>query len=371
LQAHRRKPQKQRKAMLPAARQHDDGMDQDIHARFEMKEMLGEGTYGQVVLARDKLTNQHRAIKKIKLEFAQEGVPATALREISLLKNCDHPNVIRLYEVLSSSSLLFLVFEVLDMDLRKYLKTYLAFPEAELKRAAHQCVAGLAYVHLNRIVHRDLKPQNILVDVKTKILKLADFGLARANCVPLKVFTHEVVTLWYRAPEILLGQKRYSTPTDIWSIGAIIVEMASAQATFPGDSEIDTLFRIFQLLGTPTDAEWRGVTKLEHYKKRFPNWPNIGLAELRRTGPQLGSEGFDLVLQCLRYDPVTRPSARAMLQHPFFSSITAASSREGGTAATTSPPLPRDAPAARSESDAPAPAPAAPLPLPTFKGLRV
>lgn len=126
-------------------------------------------------------------------------------------------------------------------------------------------------------MHRDLKPQNLLID-KNGVIKLADFGLARAFGLPVKTYTHEVVTLWYRAPEILLGQKQYSTPVDIWSIGCIYAEMAQRRALFAGDSEIDQIFKIFQAQGTPNENHWPSALKLQDFKPTFPKWKGIPLS---------------------------------------------------------------------------------------------
>lgn len=290
----------------------------EIFSRFHIVEKLGEGTYGKVYRAISKETGEEFALKRIRILYEEEGVPGTAIREVSLLKECDHPNVIKLHEVFSNPSALYLVFEFLDMDLRVYLKRFGAFDSLMLKSATCQCFRGLEYCHSHRVLHRDLKPQNVLIDVAKHRLKLADFGLARAFSVPLKAFTHEVVTLWYRAPEILLGQSKYANAIDIWSLGCIMAEMATSQALFPGDSEIDTIFKMFRILGTPTEEVWPGVTQLRDFKQDFPKWQSTNFEGVRATGPNLGDAGINMLELCLRFNPVERPSARRLLQHCFF-----------------------------------------------------
>lgn len=300
----------------------DEEDREEISHRFSIVEKLGEGTYGKVYKAIDRNTKREYALKKIRILYEEEGVPSTAIREVSLLKECDHPNVIQLHDVFSQPSALYLVFEYLDMDLRAFLKKYGKFKDPLwLKSASSQCFSGIEFCHGHRILHRDLKPQNVLVDVAARRLKLADFGLARAFTVPLRAYTHEVVTLWYRAPEILLGQSKYATPMDIWSLGCIVAEMATGQAIFPGDSEIDTIFKIFHVLGTPTEEVWPGVTTLKDFKKEFPKWPDTELSEVRAQGPALGVDGVGLLRDCFRYNPVDRRSARQLLQHEFFDAL--------------------------------------------------
>jgi len=175
-----------------------------------------------------------------------------------------------------------------------------------------QLLQGLVYCHTRRIIHRDLKPQNLLIDRKG--LKLADFGLARAFCVPVRPYTHEVITLWYRAPEILLGAQSYSLPVDIWSTGCIFAEMASKRPLFPGDSEIDQIFRIFKILGTPTETVWPGVSQLPEYKANFPSWRPQSLANYVTRDPQI----LDLLQKMLVYEPSKRISAKQALLHPYF-----------------------------------------------------
>lgn len=160
-------------------------------------------------------------------------------------------------------------------------------------------------------MHRDLKPQNLLID-KKGVMKLADFGLARAYGLPIKTYTHEVVTLWYRAPEILLGQKQYSTSVDLWSAGCIFAEMAMKKPLFAGDSEIDEIFKIFKLHGTPTEATWPGITKLPDFKSTFPKFKAINLADAAKG---LDLLGLDLLSKLIALDPAKRISARLALQH--------------------------------------------------------
>ncbi|KAF1327744.1 Cmgc/cdk/cdc2 protein kinase, partial [Globisporangium splendens] len=260
---------------------------------YQKVEKIGEGTYGIVYKAKDLTSGRMVALKKIRLEADDEGVPSTAMREISLLKELSsHPNVVYLYDVIHQQNKLYLVFEFVDQDLKKCLeKTPHRMEMLQIKSYLYQLLAGIAFCHANRVLHRDLKPQNLLIDQYGN-LKLADFGLARAFGIPIRSYTHEVVTLWYRAPEILLGAKHYSTPVDAWSIGCIFVEMVNKQPLFPGDSEIDELFRIFRVLGTPDEGSWPGVSSLPDYKTTFPKWRPQPLA---KVVPQLDHVGVDLL----------------------------------------------------------------------------
>ncbi|NXJ88363.1 CDK3 kinase, partial [Corythaixoides concolor] len=283
---------------------------------FQKVDKIGEGTYGVVYKARNRRTGQVVALKKIRLDSETEGVPSTAIREISLLRELKHPNIVRLLDVIYSRKKLYLVFEYMNQDLKKYMDSTQPreLPLSLVKNYLFQLLQGVSFCHSHRVIHRDLKPQNLLIN-EAGAIKLGDFGLARAFGVPLRTYTHEVVTLWYRAPEILLGCKYYATSVDIWSIGCIFAEMVTGKALFPGDSEIDQLFRIFRTLGTPTEVTWPGVTQLPDYKEDFPQWPR---KDMKKIIPNLDRDGRNLLVQLLLYDPSRRISAKAALNHQYF-----------------------------------------------------
>jgi serine/threonine protein kinase len=295
-------------------------------------------------------TNRHFFVfQKIRLELEDEGMPSTALREISLLKELVHPNVVGLRDVVMESSRLYLIFEFLDCDLKRYLdKAPGPIPMEQVKSFTYQLVRGLAFCHAKGIMHRDLKPQvtnlrtpfiqltylahffptvpdsatsspqqNLLVTTDGR-LKLADFGLARAFCPPIRPLTHEVVTLWYRPPEILLGSTTYAPPVDVWAVGPILVEMITKRPLFPGDCEIDEIYKIFRLLGTPSEEAWPNCTALQDWNPAFPQWPRLSLATV---APTMDAQGLHLLESTLFYDPKERISARAAMSHPFFDSV--------------------------------------------------
>eukprot|EP00756_Hemistasia_phaeocysticola_P018915 Hpha_TRINITY_DN15627_c3_g1::TRINITY_DN15627_c3_g1_i4::g.98643::m.98643/K02206/CDK2; cyclin-dependent kinase 2 len=288
--------------------------------RYRLQRKLGEGTYGVVYKGIDTSTGRTVALKKIRLEGDDEGVPSTALREIAVLKELRHPCVVALYDVVALPRKLQLVFEFCDGDLKQLMnETHAPIQGQKLRSFLLQLFIGTDYLHSRRIIHRDLKPQNILVK-DGEIVKLADFGLARAFSIPIPQYTHEVVTLWYRPPEILLGSKEYAQGCDTWSIGAIFVEMARRTPLFPGDCEIDELYQIFRLLGTPDEIRWPGVTGLQDYQAAMPRWRR----QPRHEWPdqfKIDAVGVELLERCLEYNPNDRILPDEAINHRYFDDV--------------------------------------------------
>ncbi|CEF65620.1 Cyclin-dependent kinase 1 [Strongyloides ratti] len=284
-------------------------------------EKVGEGTYGVVYKSKHKVTGTIFAIKKVRIGDDNEGVPQTTLREIAMLREVRHPNIVSLEGVVLQPKGISLVFEFLPMDLRTFMDR---IPRGEVmepqlvKSYTYQVCQAMCFCHQRRILHRDLKPSNLLVD-NFGCIKLADFGLARTVGVPLRSYTHEIVTLWYRSPELMLGARRYSTAVDVWSIACIFAEMASGFPLFEGDSEIDQLYRIFRILGTPNEDIWPGVVSLPDYKPSFPKWKSNNIEA--RLMKYLNCDGIELLRQMLIYDPVRRADVKYVLKHKYFANL--------------------------------------------------
>eukprot|EP00116_Pleurobrachia_bachei_P001951 sb/3462213/ len=381
--------------------------------KYEKLEKIGEGTYGTVFKAKNRQTQEIVALKRYRLDTEDEGIPSSALREICLMKELKHQNIVRLQDVLHSERRLTLVFEYVDQDLFHYIESHkhTGVHPTKVKKFMYQLLKGLAFCHSQNILHRDLKPQNLLLNANGELkiadfglarvfnvplqsysnevvtlwyrppdvllgnkryttsidiwsagcifaemtlceplfpvcnkcddlvllkglafchsqnilhrdlkpqnlllnangeLKIADFGLARVFNVPLQSYSNEVVTLWYRPPDVLLGNKRYTTSIDIWSAGCIFAEMTLCEPLFPGIDEEDQLQKIFQVVGSPTEESWPGITKLPRYQTiaGHPPRPNII--------PTLSPAGQDLLLRHLQSNPSKRVSAEEAQCH--------------------------------------------------------
>jgi negative regulator of PHO system len=295
-------------------------MDGKRHpSSFQQLEKLGEGTYATVFKGRNRQTGELVALKEIHLD-SEEGTPSTAIREISLMKELKHENIVALHDVIHTENKLMLVFEYMDGDLKRYMDTHGergALKPTTIKSFMYQLLKGIDFCHQNRVLHRDLKPQNLLINNKG-ILKLGDFGLARAFGIPVNTFSNEVVTLWYRAPDVLLGSRSYSTSIDIWSAGCIMAEMYTGRPLFPGTTNEDQIVRIFRIMGTPTERTWPGITQFPEYK---PTFQMYATQDLRSILPAIDPTGIDLLQRMLQLRPELRISTTEALQHPWFNDL--------------------------------------------------
>ncbi|XP_030759801.1 cyclin-dependent kinase 14 [Sitophilus oryzae] len=284
-------------------------------------EQLGEGSYATVYKGFSNLQNQVVALKEIRLQ-EEEGAPFTAIREASLLKELKHANIVTLHDIVHTRETLTFVFEYVNTDLSQYVERYFGgLDPRNVRLFLFQLLRGLAYCHKRLVLHRDVKPQNLLIS-EIGELKLADFGLARAKSVPSHTYSHEVVTLWYRPPDVLLGSTEYSTSLDMWGVGCIFVEMITGTAIFPGVRDTyDQLDKIFKVLGTPTEEDWQGCTRLPGYK---PN--KLGNYKPRRLGlcwPRLHDVSFGeaMATALLQLDPTKRLGAEEAMQHKYFEEL--------------------------------------------------
>ncbi|QRV95874.1 cyclin-dependent kinase [Ceratobasidium sp. AG-Ba] len=273
--------------------------------------LLGEGTFGKVFKAREKIGGRAVALKQMKFDLQKDGIPGCVMKEISIMKELKHKHVVRILDIIHDFTerkerVLYLVLEHLEIDLRRYMALVrknhdsAALPVPVIQRFTRHLMKGLAYCHSHRILHRDLKPGNLLIDVQQR-LKIADFGQSvafelydRSQC-----FTTKVTTRWYRAPELLLGEVNYTKTIDIWSVGCIISEMARAgRPMFAAKDDPGQLCAIFSVLGAPTESLWPGVSMMPKWDPAFEVLQPKSMIDII---PHLPIEALDLVIVAMLY----------------------------------------------------------------------
>ncbi|KAH7166002.1 hypothetical protein EDB81DRAFT_269847 [Dactylonectria macrodidyma] len=281
--------------------------------------VVGSGTYGKVFKGLNVYTKGLVALKRIRMEGERDGFPVTAVREIKLLQSLRHINIVNLQEVMVEKNDCFMVFEYMSHDLTGLLNhPSFKLDAAQKKHLAKQLFEGLDYLHTRGVLHRDIKAANILVS-NEGILKLADFGLARFYAKRHQLdYTNRVITIWYRSPELLLGETKYTAAVDVWSAACVMVEIFTRNAIFTGDgTELSQLEKIYNILGTPNRHEWPGLVEMAWFELLRPTAKRKNVfAEKYRE--RITEAGFDLLSAMFRYDPAKRPNAAEVLEHRYF-----------------------------------------------------
>lgn len=282
--------------------------------RYQILKAIGDGTYGSVLQAVNKKTKEMVAIKKMKRKV-YNWEECEMNPEIQSLLKLNHPNIVRLFEVIKEKNELFFVFEFLDKNIYQMTKDRRKFlPETRIRNVMYQILHGLAHMHKQGYFHRDLKPENLLV-AQDNIVKLADFGLAR-KISSRPPYTDYVSTRWYRAPEVLLRSTSYGPAIDVWALGCIMAELYTFRPLFPGASEPDQIAKICAVMGTPLQHVWPDGMKLaEKMKFKFPQCVATPLSQLV---PNASREALQLMQAMMAYDPRQRPTCAAALQSAYF-----------------------------------------------------
>ncbi|XP_058411251.1 serine/threonine-protein kinase MAK isoform X1 [Diceros bicornis minor] len=282
--------------------------------RYTTMRQLGDGTYGSVLMGKSNESGELVAIKRMKRKFYSWD-ECMNLREVKSLKKLNHANVIKLKEVIRENDHLYFIFEYMKENLYQLMKDRnKLFPESVIRNIMYQILQGLAFIHKHGFFHRDMKPENLLC-MGPELVKIADFGLAR-ELRSQPPYTDYVSTRWYRAPEVLLRSSVYSSPIDVWAVGSIMAELYTLRPLFPGTSEVDEIFKICQVLGTPKKSDWpEGYQLASSMNFRFPQCVPINLKTLI---PNASNEAIQLMTEMLNWDPKKRPTASQALKHPYF-----------------------------------------------------
>nr|XP_027189863.1 probable serine/threonine-protein kinase At1g54610 isoform X2 [Cicer arietinum] len=283
---------------------------------YKMIDKVGQGTYSNVYKALDRDTGDIVALKKVRFNTSEPGSIKFMAREITILQRLDHPNVVKLKGLATSRMQysIYLVFDFMPTDLSRIIaRPEERLTEPQVKCYMHQLLSGLQHCHDRGILHRDIKGSNLLID-KNGMLQIADFGLANYYSTNQdQPLTNRVVTLWYRAPELLLGSTYYGVGIDLWSAGCLLAEMFKGIPIMPGRTEVEQLHRIFRLCGTPSEDYWRKLKLSTTFRP-----PKSYRPSLVETFKDLPSSSLGLLCTLLALDPAFRGSASKALQNQFF-----------------------------------------------------
>ncbi|KAM9418043.1 serine/threonine-protein kinase MAK-like isoform 7-T7 [Salvelinus alpinus] len=282
--------------------------------RYTQLKQLGDGTYGSVLMGKSNESGELVAIKRMKRKF-YSWEECMNLREVKSLKKLNHANVVKLKEVIRENDHLYFVFEYMKENLYQLMKDRnKLFPESAIRNISFQILQGLSFIHKHGFFHRDMKPENLLC-MGPELVKIADFGLAR-EIRSRPPYTDYVSTRWYRAPEVLLRSSIYSSPIDMWAVGCIMAELYTLRPLFPGNSEVDEIFKICQVLGTVKKSDWpEGYQLASAMNFRFPQCVPTHLKTLI---PNASTEAIALMKDLLMWDPKKRPTAVQALRYPYF-----------------------------------------------------
>lgn len=291
-------------------------------SNYSKEKKVGEGTYAVVYLGKQLNTGNEIAVKEIKTSEFKDGLDMSAIREVKYLQELDHPNVINLIDIFMAYDNLNLVLEFLPTDLEVVIKDKnILFTPADIKSWMLMTLRGVYHVHRNFILHRDLKPSNLLISPEG-LIKVADFGLARAVPGPREMLTSNVVTRWYRAPELLFGAKHYTYAVDVWSIGVIFAELMLRIPYLPGQDDMNQMEVTFRALGTPTDKDWPEVSSFAGYNK-LQIYPPPSRDELRKRFIAATESALTLMENMLMMNPQTRWDTIQCLESEYFKELPA------------------------------------------------
>lgn len=280
---------------------------------------IGEGSYGTVYRCRNKDTNAIVAIKKFNESEDDAQIKKIAMREIRMLKQLKHGNLVNLLEVFRNKRKLHLVFEYCDQtvlnELEKHRK---GVPEHKVKKILWQVVKGVQFCHKNNCIHRDVKPENILI-TKNGVVKLCDFGFARLLTGPGDEYTDYVATRWYRAPELVVGDAQYGPPVDVWAIGCVFGELLNGEPIWPGKSDVDQLYHIQKTLGDLIPRHRKVFNSNQYFRGMVLPSPRERIP-LESIYPTASNHTISFLKACLQMDPIGRSTCKELLEHAYFDS---------------------------------------------------